>query len=441
MQVVTTPMDEHGPRCTILTLWALVVFLSSPVWFIGPVLFINLFGGPSLSDPWLNIAWLLLLIPGLPFFWAVGRLQQAAHEAKTLKVANGWTRRTMIGGELGLLAYILALWLLRAVYDGGPVVNSWGLLMINGDPVEATTTISGWALAGAIYGLAQWPPWRFVDQERWAGVRWCLVSAFGWGAGAVANWTLFKFFVIGDESVCISCVMRVLMCVIAAVLVISVAQVLALLHLPFSLAFNLIVYTGAALLLLISPTPIFLPRELHPYRVLQNGETMWSYPFVEAVAFSDDGKILGVIRSEKNMGVNTSTLVLLWRTSDWKQVATLESGETSERVEAEPGVSSVAEITANLDTLYIRRDSDRSILTTISFYDVTGTPPKGYAFTAPSGYEKGQLQTPSGQIVSMSAYPVENYLSPNRVRYDYSPDGRYIAAGYEIGGSWVWRIP
>ncbi|HEX8600167.1 MAG TPA: hypothetical protein VF952_16825 [Chloroflexia bacterium] len=423
-------------------MWCLAAAVLLPFHFAVPGLGKVIFGASGATS-WFDMWWLVVLVLTTFAFFMLGIWQEKAITRICPNEAKGWTSRTVIGGVLGLLAYLLVLALLRDYYFGGPLFSYWGFFILDGDPVEVGVTVAGWMVAGMLVGLAQLLPSHSDRRKPWAAITWSVASALAWGAGALSCWALFKLYVIGYEPICISCLLRLVYCAAIAGGVIAIGGGIAILNRYVSMTFSILVGVAIAVLMSNSVTPVFSPRTIHPYRVLEP-ENADAYSFVESVAFSDDGAILGAVKAEKWMGENVGVRVLLWNTSGWTQIATIKEGETSTPLMMAL-VPAVAETTLQRDKLYIRSQLDGSILHTIDFHVNTyineDRLPKGYKFKPPSGYEEGQLETPSGQTLTMDPYPVPSYHSPNRVYYDYSPDGRNIAAGYTFGGIWVWRIP
>ncbi|MDQ5825333.1 MAG: hypothetical protein M3441_14160 [Chloroflexota bacterium] len=439
-----TPAQRNSPLhlWTSAVLWCLALAVCLPFYFAVPGLGKVILGASGAFSE-LDFGWLVILVLAALVFLMLGVWQKAVIRRIYPDKSGSWTKRTVIGGVLGLLAYLFVLALLRDYYYGGPLLSYWGFFILDGDLVEVGVTVAGWMVAGALVGLSQWLPAPINQRKLWPTISWSLASALAWGAGAMSCWALFKLYVIGYEPICISCLVRLVYCAAIAACVIAIAGGIAILNRYASMVFSVLVGIGIAFLMSNSPTPVFTPRAIHPYKVLEP-ENADPYPFVESVAFSDDGAILGAVKAEKRMGENVGVRVLLWNTSGWTQIATIKEGETSTPLMMGL-VPAVAETTLQRDKLYIRSQLDGSILHTIDFHVNTyineDRLPEGYKFKPPSGFEEGQLETPSRQTLTMDPYPVPSYHSPNRVYYDYSPDGRHIAAGYTFGGIWVWRIP
>ncbi len=463
------PRPRPWPRLAALIVWALGSVVALMIGF----LFIPMFAA---SGP---VGWLVTAVLAALLFGLVGLVQQAAlrHSPNLIAVetARGWAGRTMLGGALGILAYRAVLAVLGVVYGDSPLLRGTGVFRPGGTEVEVATTLAGFALAGAVLSTVQWHPW--ADRSTlWRGIGWILSGALGWGAAGVVLWYIYVSR-IGNRTVYFDDMFIGLAATLTAIfwasVVIALSSAVALKNPLVSSGLSALVCGVFIYLTLTGPVatayknysePLFTQREIHPQQLLSEYKAEADY--LVLIDFSDDSSLLAAtVHSEWTKPEWTwlreansdyksvrpaDPKIVLWRVPDWKRVGVIQPGQNSTSlgqltVGQGAGTMLVAETSPEYDRVYVRRADDRSLVTTIDFRNPPGPLPEGYTFdpgTMWSNDELVRVRTAEGKEYHLTPRPAQNWTPRNPEDFAISPDGRYIANGYDQECLlWVWTLP
>lgn len=211
-------------------------------------------------------------------------------------------------------------------------------------------------------------------------------------------------------------------------------------------AVALTVGAGAALGLIISSAKEAQKNDgvIYPYRVLEDSENdSGDWYNVASVAYSGDGQVLTAVEVTYLSTVRQER-VWMWRTSDWQRVGTVEPGQTRGTISWDPQTMLVAERTDGGSELSLS-DTNGALLHTVKLSGNGGKLKPGYSFSPSLAFGGGGLLTvPSGKVIKLSSLSFRSDSTRpfgNNMFFDYAPDGQYIAAAYEFGGVWIWKLP
>jgi hypothetical protein len=449
-------------RMSTVASFAVVTAAGLAAYFMSPMILFDIRGRHGGADPWQTLSWFLLAFPAALIFGIMGKVQtrvlrsalglesgsQTDRETGSgqFRAPKWWTLRTLLGGVAASIVYICAMILVAKLYYGGPLVNYGGPFVPAGDYIEVGMALAGWALSGLSFGLVQGCP-REVKKQRVMGQRlldrlaWALLSSAAWAAACLACFMFFRSWAIGYEPICVSCVIRYVSCALIVGVVVGIAGALALLYRPLSAAFSLVVCLLAVGLAGTVSQPLFSGRVIHPYYILVP-DMPHDYPFIERIAFSGDGEVLAVKTTDKWMGEDTGVKILLYRTSNWTPLGQITEGTASydPSLEFDTNIR-IGPPQPTHEMVNIRSRADGKLLHTVDFDATSGGTPDGYTYTPPSTWQQGQLVRADGKTMLLDSEPILSWVSPNDVASAVSPDGRYIVAGYKIGGLWVWKVP
>ena len=169
------------------------------VWTLGSIvpLMIGFVIIPMFVVP-IPLGWLATAAPAAAVFGLIGATQQTAlaHSPGLVPVEteSGWAGRTLLGGPLGILAYLAVLEALGALYGESPLLSGRSIFRPGDTEVEVGAMLAGIALMGAVLSAAQWRPWRppGAGAGRRRGVAWTLSGALIRGAAGVVLWHVYE---------------------------------------------------------------------------------------------------------------------------------------------------------------------------------------------------------------------------------------------------------